>query len=344
MLSNANSRAVMLRPAASAPIFHRRIERCTFDGPISSPSGREHVPSEKISIGASFRRARQGVDQADHDGVGEYLHDAVIGVGILHRCQRSEDWSGARCHANVDQGVEVVADAARWCLLEDPGAMAAHRDGGNGQRDPAPREDIDHRRAFEYLCQRRTQHSVALPYISATDEHPPDRAERTLDPVREDFAAVIVIELDDIAHGATNGEGAGDDGSGAGPGDQVESLAEVEGFLAADAGELGDETIEERGRIDSAHAAPVQTQHPVRLYNAVGFFHYTFSDILEEKIKLMVESGALRRPLQGLLHPLFLADRHFFSLTLRDSVSEPTPTRQFAVAPVRVLHSAGVVY
>ena len=80
--------------------------------------------------------------------------------------------------------------------------------------------------------------------------------------MRKDLAPVVAVHLDDIAHGSADGERAADDGAGAGARDQIEAFAEIEAFLAARAGELDDETVEECGGIDAAHATAVQAQHP----------------------------------------------------------------------------------
>ena len=163
----------MLRPAASAPIFQRRIERCTFDGGMSSPSGREsaHIPGS----------ACQGVRASDHHGsprpqtaVSERLDDAIA-VELLPTIGRSERrWrpctrqpAGSRSRAHRSLGVPKAL-----------GAMAARSaDCGNGERDAALVEDVEHRRALEHVSEGRAQHGVALAHVAASNKHAPNCAE-----------------------------------------------------------------------------------------------------------------------------------------------------------------------
>src|ERR1700726_4240093 len=101
--------------------------------------------------------------------------------------------------------------------------------------------------------------------------------------MREDLAAVAPIELDDVGHGTADRERASDDCAGTGANDEVEALSEIEAFDTARPRELVDEVVEKSGRINAAHAAAVETQHPVWFDGGVGFFHCTFSDITAKK-------------------------------------------------------------
>lgn len=51
---------------------------------------------------------------------------------------------------------------------------------GNGERDAALGEDVEHLCALQYCGERLAQHGVALPHVTASDEYAPDRAERAL--------------------------------------------------------------------------------------------------------------------------------------------------------------------
>lgn len=76
---------------------------------------------------------------------------------------------------------------------------------------------------------------------------------------------MVAVHLDDFAHRAPDRERAADDRAGAGAGDQIEAPAEIKAFFAPRAGELNNETIQECGGVDAAHATAVQAQHPVGL-------------------------------------------------------------------------------
>ena len=82
---------------------------------------------------------------------------------------------------------------------------------------------------------------------------------------------MLAVKRDDLGHRPADRERAADDRAGAGPGDQVETQAEIECRFAANAGELVGQAGEKGARIDAAHAAAVEAEHPVGAHKLLIF-------------------------------------------------------------------------
>jgi hypothetical protein len=142
-------------------------------------------------------------------------------------------------------------------FFENPGAVAAHQNRGNGERDATLLEHVKHRRLLENANQSFSQYCVTVADVASSNEHAPDCAERAFDPVSENLATMFAVEVYDLAHRATNRERARDHRARARSRDQIEPFAEIESCHATRACELRDETIKERGSVNTAHAAPI---------------------------------------------------------------------------------------
>ena len=147
----------------------------------------------------------------------------VSGSSISRK--RAIDRCRAAGHADIDQRIVVVAHAAARRLLEYPGAMPAHQDGGDGQRDSAPAVDIEHGRVAQHRFKCPAERLVAGPHVPAALRGPVDGTALSGDAMREYLRPMHAVQVDDLLHRPADGEGAANDCARAGSGDEVEARA-----------------------------------------------------------------------------------------------------------------------